>query len=52
MIRYVQANPNRIKLREKNGKLNLSFGKVSSVKLAKELVEAMVPAAEEVDKLD
>ena len=39
-------DPSRIQLREKNGKLNLSFGKVDSVKRAKELMEDMVPSAE------
>jgi transcription-repair coupling factor (superfamily II helicase) len=48
VIRYVQANPNRIQLKEKNGKLSLSFGQVNSVKRAKDLVEAMVPAIETV----
>lgn len=46
VIRYVQSNPSRIQLKEKNGKLNLSFGKVNSVNKAKELVEAMVPVIE------
>lgn len=46
VIRYVQSNPSRVQLREKNGKLNLSFGNVKSVKRAKDLLEAMVPVNE------
>ena len=52
VIRYVQSNPSRIQLREKNGKLNLSFGKVDSVKRAKELMEDMVPVAAASEKVD
>lgn len=46
VIQFVQRNPDRVQLREKNGKLQLSFGKMESVKTALETIKLMVPAPE------
>ena len=46
VIQFVQRNPDRVQLREKNGKLQLSFGKMGSVKAALETIRLMVPLPE------
>lgn len=46
VIQFVQRNPDRVQLREKNGKLQLSFGKMGSVKAALETIRLMMPLAE------
>ncbi|MBL0342392.1 MAG: transcription-repair coupling factor [Bacteroidetes bacterium] len=41
LIAYVQANPNRIRLTEKNGKLSISFSAIKSLAQANEIFESL-----------